>query len=159
MQSTTDMTVDPELGEDPGRIFLVEVQAESKVIFFEGAALDTEVAPAEAGAGSVGGLLLEEDRRIEAKGPYDFEMRNIPRANDGDPATLRNGDESEIGTLFGDGLLRCIQGMGAEGVKEVLVKEVLVKEVLVKRNLVERILVERISCLLPESPLRKEKKQ
>ena len=103
--------------------------------------------------------MLGVDRRIEAKGPHQFEMGNISWAYDGDPATLRNGDESEIGTLFGDGLLRCIQGMGAEGVKEVLVKEVLVKEVLVKRNLVERILVERISCLLPESPLRKEKKQ
>jgi len=83
--------------------------------------------------------LLGVDRRIEAKGPHQFEMGNISRAYDGDAAAMLNGDETEIGIVFLLRLLRFDKGVGAEGI--------------------ERILVERICSLLPEHPLRKEQKK
>ena len=83
--------------------------------------------------------MLGVDRRIEAKGPHQFEMRNISWAYDGDAAAMLNGDETEIGIVFLLELLRFLKGVGAEGVK--------------------RILVERICSLLPECPLRKEQKK
>ena len=74
------------------------------------------------------------DRRIETKGPHQFEMGNIPWANDGDAAAMLNVDETHIGIVLLLRLLRFNKGVGAEG-------------------------VERICSLLPERPLRKEQKK
>ncbi|MDE0960800.1 MAG: hypothetical protein OSB09_08475 [Planctomycetota bacterium] len=139
MESTTDLPVDPGLRKSADGILVVEVQTESKVILFEGAAFDAEVAAFELGTSSAGRISLGQKSGVEAKGAHDLEMGHIIWADDGDSTALLDGDGTELSGVVVLNLLRDLMGSVAEGIEGI-----------------ERILIERIYALLTETPLWKE---